>query len=147
MTLDEWQACEDPGTMLDFLRGKVDPMKVRRFACICVRRIWGQVISQKHVSPEAVVHCCRAVELTEQSLVNSVPEADIQAIDFHGITDNGDEAFMAAAHVGWNLFAPFTDLPTVDEFDHAKETAFLAACAGDSFERKRQSTLLRELLP
>jgi hypothetical protein len=116
--------------LLTLLRERVDPMVARRFACACVRRIWALVESQPpFVSPEAMEHCRRAVALTEQSLVGQVDEPDLRAIEFGGITDNGNEAFMAAAHVGWNVFAPVNGLLQVNELDNAKQTAFLAACA------------------
>jgi hypothetical protein len=132
--------------LLAHLRGQVDPMLARRFACACVRRIWAQVESQRYVPPDAMEHCREAVTLTEQSLVGQVDERDLQAIDFGGITDNGDEAFMAAAHVGWNLFAPVNQMPQVNEFDNAREIAFLAACVGGPEELSRQIQALQDLV-
>jgi len=44
--------------------------------------------------------CRLAVELTERSVTGLAAEDKLRAIDFEVITDNGDDAFIAAAHVG-----------------------------------------------
>lgn len=132
--------------LLALLRDRVDPLVARRFACACVRRIWPKVECQPYVSVGLVEQCRRAVELTERSLNEHIAEGDLQVIDFESICDAGNEAFMAAAHVGWNLFAPVNCLHQVNEFDHAKEIAFLAACAGGAEELTRQVGFLQELV-
>ena len=120
-------------------------MLARRFACECVRRIWARVESQAYVSRETMDQCGLAVELTERSLVGSVPEDEIRSIDFEVITDNGDDAFIAAAHVGWNLFAPLNGLPEIDEFDSAREIALLVASVVAGHEIDRQIASLQVL--
>ena len=89
--------------------------------------------------------CGLAVELTERSLVGSVPEDEIRSIDFEVITDNGDDAFIAAAHVGWNLFAPLNGLPEIDEFDSARQIALLVASVVAGHEIDRQIASLQVL--
>jgi hypothetical protein len=147
MTLDEWQACDDAQIMLDFLRGRIPALQARHFACVCVRRIWNEVITQKYVSVEVIAQCCRAVELTELSVTAVIPSDDLKAVDFEVITDAGDDAFIAAAHVGWNLFAPLHNLDAIDEFDVAKQTAALTAYIASHSERVHQCHSLRELVP
>jgi hypothetical protein len=118
-------------------------MLARRFACECVRRIWTAVQSQPYVSAELIEQCQHAVELTERSLTGTVGEVDLRAIDFEAITDSGDDAFMAAAHVGWNLFAPLHGLHEIDEFDGARETADLVACVAGAGEIDHQIVRLQ----
>jgi len=142
----ELPSMEEIERLLNRLRGQVYPIVARRFACACVRSIWARVESQRYVSPEAMAQCRRAVALTEQSLAGLVNEGDLRAVEFGAITDAGDEAFMAAAHVGWNLFAPVNGFAEIDEFDHAREIAFLAACAGGPEETSRQERLLRDVV-
>lgn len=132
--------------LLNTLRGRVEPIVARRFACACVRRIWARVEAQRWVSPELMENCRRAVALIEQSLAEAVSDDDLRAVEFCQITDAGDEAFMAAAHVGWNLFAPLHGLHEIDEFDNASETAFLAACADGPDEACRQVQWLRDVV-
>jgi hypothetical protein len=69
-----------------------------------------------------------------------------QCRDFDAITDAGDGAFMAAAHVGWNLFAPVHGRHEIDEFEAAKQTAFLVACVAGPDEVGRQVERLRGLV-
>ena len=131
--------------LLDVLRVRADPMSARRFACACVRRIWRQVQSQRYVTAEALEQCRRAVELTERSLAGPVPEEELRAIDFRGLCDNGDGAFIAAAHVGWNVFAPPNGLDEIDEFENARATAAVAACVRGPAEVRWQVAMLRKL--
>jgi biotin carboxyl carrier protein len=46
MTESEWLACTDPGPMLEFLRGKATPRKLRLLACAIALRLWGDSIAE-----------------------------------------------------------------------------------------------------
>jgi len=87
--------------------------------------------------------CRQAVELTERSITGLVAEDELRVIDFEVIADSGDDAFIAAAHVGWNLFAPLNGLQEIDEYDRARQTAFLVACVAGSSEINRQIVRLQ----
>ena len=138
----------DVELLLDKLRERHEPMLARRFACECVRRIWTKVESQhqQYVKPEVVDQCRRAVELTERSIVGPVPDDEIRAIAFDVITDHGDDAFIAAAHVGWNLFAPFNGLPEIDEFESARQTALSVVWVTSYDEINYQTARLQYLI-
>jgi hypothetical protein len=56
MTPAEWLACDNPETMLNFLRDKASARKIRLFGAACCRRVWPQLAS---------VASRRAVEFAE----------------------------------------------------------------------------------
>lgn len=86
--------------LIEQLREQNAPMAARRLACECVRPVWARVESQAYAPPKSMDQCRLAVELTERSVTGLVAEDELRAIDFEVITDNGDDAFIAAVHVG-----------------------------------------------
>jgi hypothetical protein len=52
MTEAKWLRCNEPVTMLEYLRGRVSERKVRLFACGCCRRVWDRLADER--SREAV---------------------------------------------------------------------------------------------
>src|SRR4051794_3950233 len=40
MDEQEWLACSDPRSMLEFLQGKISNRKLRLFYCACARLVW-----------------------------------------------------------------------------------------------------------
>jgi hypothetical protein len=59
MTEAEWLACDDPRSLLEFLRGRTSARKLRLFACACCRRVWGSFGPPKE---EALRHAFETAE-------------------------------------------------------------------------------------
>ncbi len=57
VTEAEWLACENPASVLEYLRERVADRKLRLFACGCCRAIW-------HLIDDG--HCRQAVEIAER---------------------------------------------------------------------------------
>jgi len=47
MTEADWNACNDPQLMLEFLRGKASNRKLRLFACACCRVVWHSLTTHR----------------------------------------------------------------------------------------------------
>jgi hypothetical protein len=69
MTEAEWQACTDPGKMLDFLRGKASDRKLRLFGCATCRRVWDHLRDRDR----------RPVEASERFADDSVSSEEFRA--------------------------------------------------------------------
>jgi hypothetical protein len=70
MTEAEWLACDDPRSMLEFLRGRASVRKVRLFACDFCRRNWARFTDQRLRS---------AVEAAERSAEGQVSREELEA--------------------------------------------------------------------
>lgn len=57
MQPDEWNTCQDPQAMLNYLRRRVSARKLRLFACACCRRLWSRLVDERDR---------KGVELAEQ---------------------------------------------------------------------------------
>jgi hypothetical protein len=109
MTADEWQASDDAMKMLNSVRGRASPRKLRLFQVACVRRIW----------PYVTDPASRAlVELVERADDGQLPEAAFLAVPYDWLTDDGGgpgpaerHAFMVAGHVGYSLVSPLHGSP------------------------------------
>jgi hypothetical protein len=88
VTEAEWDTCEDPTPMLEFLRGKASDRKLRLFACACCRAIW------QHL---AAGELRQAVETAEGYADGAASKDDLRAIHnliaaiakdafFHGVS-------------------------------------------------------------
>jgi Imm-5 like putative immunity protein len=66
MTESEWNSCQDPQTMLDFLRttGRASERKLRLFACTCARRVWHLLEDERSRRAVAVAESYAAGETT-----------------------------------------------------------------------------------
>lgn len=105
MTPEEWDRCEDPHRMLEFLRGRASDRKLRLVACACCRRIWDLI------SPDPGR---RAVETAERWADGQATEQEVRDArsrsfgfadpgtfpryaDAFGVTVLSDRAWDAAA--------------------------------------------------
>src|SRR4051812_14159850 len=150
--------------MLGAVRGRASSRKLRLFQVACVRRVWRYL-----TDPDS-----RAlVDLVERAADGPVPEAELRALDYDGLTDDCGgpgpaerHAFMVAGHVGYSLLGPVhgSEFPSSDWADarSAAEGAATvvaeAACLPDddehlpayqalqAREEAAQADLLRELL-
>jgi hypothetical protein len=126
VTEDEWLACDDPLTMLEFVRGKASERKLRLFAVACYRRIWHLLEDPRIRRAVGVSELYADGKASGEELRAAVGGVGAAADDTHG--DGGDAADAAA-----------------DAVDIA---GALAADANDSTrdaERIGQSGLLRDI--
>jgi hypothetical protein len=68
VTHDDWLACDSPGPMLTFLRGKKGSRKNRLLACACCRFIWDRIQPRYQ----------RAVEMSEAFADGLVPRDELE---------------------------------------------------------------------
>ena len=90
MTEAEWQSCNDPQPMLDFVRGKVERSTLRIFAVACCRRIL-PLIREANADGEA------AVALAEQLVGQQKIDGDSKRVEVYTAAAAACAAFAAAA--------------------------------------------------
>ncbi|MFN4259423.1 MAG: hypothetical protein ACK4RK_08990 [Gemmataceae bacterium] len=82
MTALEWQSCDDPNPLLDYLEGRVSERKLRLFACACCARIAALITAP----------CCRqALEQAERHADGGITAAQLAAV--HTAAQNGKPLF------------------------------------------------------
>ena len=93
MTENDWNACNDPQKMLEFLSTHGSDRKLRLFACACARRHW-------ELLPDDSCRC--AVEISEQFADGQASKDDLEARLVGGGTSGGSGAFtpIALGHAG-----------------------------------------------
>jgi len=104
MTEQEWLACGDLATLLDFFDGKISERKLRLFLCGCCRRLWHLLVDGRSRI---------GVEVAEQYADGKVP-------------DNVRATAYAAAQAAYRTIHPTQD-PYSPSQDGA--AAFVAAAA------------------
>ncbi len=87
MTEAEWLKCADPGSMLEFLRGKSSDRKLRLFACACCRNI-----------PHLLRYVYRFIELAE-----SVADGSIGVDELGNARMKAPHSYMVASVSLWVL--------------------------------------------
>jgi hypothetical protein len=65
MTEAEWLACNDPDTMMEFVRKEATDRKWRLFLCACCRRMWPALRGIRGKRMDALQFCQEAVGLAE----------------------------------------------------------------------------------
>lgn len=145
MTEAEWLACDNPSTMLRFLRGEASGRKLRLFAVACCRNVWDLLSDQRSRD---------AAELAERF-------ANGQATEMERSSDQiAAEAAVAALYPAHEDYAASDAAIAVSEDAsadiNADAAAFTAAEAADTdddptdetiwvAERLRQAALLLDI--
>jgi hypothetical protein len=127
MTEAQWLAAEDPGAMLEAVRRRASPRKLRLFQVACVRRVWQYVTDPGSRA---------LVELVERAADEPVPDAEFLALPYDWLTDDCGgpgpaerHAYMVAGHVGYSLINPLhygSGFPS-DDWQDARSAAEGAA--------------------
>jgi hypothetical protein len=94
LTEAEWNVCNDPRVMLEFLRdnAKGSDRKLRLFGCACCRRIWHLLCDERSR---------RAVEIAELLADGLVTEAAAEAAGDAAAEVAGEDIQGVAEVVGW----------------------------------------------
>ncbi len=94
MTEQEWQQCDDPKRMLEFLLGKVSNRKLRLYTVACAHRVWQRLDDERTRN---------AVEIAEQFADDQVPsQALIRARSaVRSAERSGQGTWHPAGFVAW----------------------------------------------
>jgi hypothetical protein len=132
MTEAEWETCQDPEKMLEYLRGRASDRKLRLFAVACCRRIW-RLLRSKALR--------EAVEVSEQWADGLVPAGQLakvaQAIE-HVWPGNGDFTLESYPQIA----ALFCAAKGKREL---RSVAFYAAMGSGGAEKRKQTRLLHDI--
>jgi hypothetical protein len=149
VTEEEWDRCEDPEAMLEFLRGRASDRKLRLWAAACCRRVWTYLAAER---------ARRAVEVSERYADGVARRGELIAA--YGATTGRSHAELAA---GWSAklgkvraprtaawFAAVASSPKVGPVERALgdrlDPPFQPPPEDVAAERRCQSDLLRDLI-
>jgi hypothetical protein len=141
MTEAEWNACTDPGPMLQFLRGRVSRRKLRLFAVACCRRIWHLLADERsrHAVTTSEGHAdglVRRKELAESRSKALATVADSARTPAAFAATSAARPVVAAAWVALlarNAVPGGQGLPPGPEAEAAAQVAILRDLLGNPF--------------
>jgi hypothetical protein len=107
MTEQEWIACNNPASMLTFLRRRLKTRQARLFGCGYLRQIWGR-LEGKEGSSEAVIVAERFADgnatRKELATARSSAEATAEAWSDPAIDEPVWQAVDAVSNDAWEFF-------------------------------------------
>ena len=135
MTEAEWNACDDPRPMLEFLRDRASERKLRLFGVACVRRVWPLLTHEESRRAVDIAEDHADGKATGEELAAAWSSAALAADYSVSMTGDASIAAAGACVPGGHRLARIVAI-----------TAALAALAvGAAEERRRQAALLRDL--
>lgn len=118
MNESDWLQGSDPRPMLDFIRHRTTPRKLRLFACACVREVWPLLFDDRSV---------RAVEVAERfaegrATAAELVEAETAAFELARAAD----LRVTVTDPGWAAARAAARTATLDAYSAAGGTAFVS---------------------
>jgi hypothetical protein len=118
MTEQEWLACEEPESMLEFLQEKASDRKLRLFACACCRRMWSlldddrkRMLKNNHgrmaveIAKKEAERNRKAVELAEKYADGQADFGELKTI-YPSADDKEDaDSHAAGSDAAWTVKA------------------------------------------
>jgi hypothetical protein len=123
MTVDEWDACDDPATLLEAVRERASDRKLRLFACECCRQLW-------HLLPDdADRHAVDVAERVAEGVAsNAERKAALRAATgmayFALMADIGQAVNGVRVHAGLGIVRPIASPGDVQTWQAAPELLY-----------------------
>jgi hypothetical protein len=130
VTEDEWLACVDPLPLVDFLRRRASPRKLRLIACACCRLIWDRLTDERSR---------QGVEVAERFADGLATAAELGTA-----CDAAYDASMAAALISATAWAAASAAASTSHPDIAARIGGDGGAVGMSAYRARGARRLRQ---